>query len=357
MPKFECAAADAVLITPDNTIVEAMLRIDAGALHIAIAVDKQRKLVGILTDGDIRRAILRGVALDTPVDAILNRTPLTCTREGGMAQVERILQQDPSVLRVPVVDADGHVEGVFLTEAASFASMADVPVVIMAGGLGERMRPHTETVPKPLLEVAGKPIMQRTIESLKAQGFRRFVVSLRYLGEKIVDHFGDGSRFGVQIDYVREMDRMGTAGALRMMKGILDRPFAVMNGDIVTKADLRNLVYYHRDTDAIATMCAQEFEFQVPYGVVVQENGQLMDLHEKPVLKHLINAGIYMFDPVALHVIPEEGYFDMTTFFELLQKNYRGNTQIFPLREYWRDIGNPMDLERVSRELLDAEEK
>ncbi|MEE4016072.1 nucleotidyltransferase family protein [Roseibium sp. FZY0029] len=355
MHQFKYSSATKIFITPDNTILEAMSRIDEGALHIAIAIDENQKLIGILTDGDIRRAILRRVSLNAPVGAILNRSPLICHRNEGMPRIEEILQADPSVLRIPVVDEEDCVVGVFLVEDTVTSAIPAVPVVVMAGGLGERMRPHTETTPKPLLEVAGKPILQRTIESLSSQGFQEFIISIRYLGDKIIDYFGDGSKFDVQIKYIREEDRMGTAGALRMMSAQLDRPFAVINGDIITKADLRNLSHYHRDTNAVATMCVKEFEFQVPYGVVVQEDGRLIDLHEKPVLKHLVNAGIYMFDPIALKSIPDRGYFDMTTFFETLQKNHPESTNIFPLREYWRDIGNPNDLERVSKEVLTEE--
>ncbi|MXN65581.1 NTP transferase domain-containing protein [Stappia sp. GBMRC 2046] len=355
MPVFECAPVDEILIDPSQTILEAMRQIDRGALHIAIATDRERRLLGIVTDGDIRRAILNGVSLEAPVNTILNRTPTTCTREGGLAEVKLILAKDPTILRIPVLDAEARVESVFLAEGSTLSSTNDVPVVIMAGGLGERLRPQTETTPKPLLEVAGKPILQRTIENLAAQGFHRILISIRYLGEKIMGYFGDGSQFGVQIEYVHEQDRMGTAGALRMMTGSLDRPFAVMNGDIVTNTDLRNLIYYHRDTDAIATMCVQEFEIQVPYGVVAHEHGRLTDLREKPILKHFVNAGIYMFDTTALQSIPKSGYFDMTSFFELLKTCHPQRTQIFPLREYWRDIGKPADIKQVSEELLATE--
>lgn len=344
--------ARATFIRPGASLLDAIAVIDGGAVQIAIAVDDAERLVGVLTDGDVRRAILRGVDVSAPVEPVLNRTPVTVRPDVSPSDLARLMNAGRRVLRVPALREDGRVAGLFMIEDIVAPAPDETPVVLMAGGLGQRLRPFTETVPKPMVPVAGKPILQRIVETFRDQGFTNLIVSVRYLADRITDHFGDGSAFGVRIRYVRETERLGTAGALRLMTGLLDRPFLVMNGDLVTTTKFGNLVSYHRDTDALATMCVREHRIQVPYGVVLQENGRLLDLREKPVLSQYVNAGIYALDPEVLDHVPA-GYFDMTSLFEALIAAHPARTATFPLREYWRDIANPDDLDVVAAELGD----
>lgn len=344
-------------VQPGVSILDAVAVMDASAMQIVIAVDAEGRLEGVVTDGDVRRALLRQTDMASPLSTILNRAPVCVGAGATTAALAQLMNAGRRILRVPALDAARRVLGLYMIEDIVPPAPDETPVVLMAGGLGQRLRPYTETIPKPMVLLAGKPILQRIIERFRDQGFTAFHISIRYLGEKIEEHFGDGSAFGVRIRYVRETERLGTAGALRLLGEAASRPFIVMNGDLVTGADFRNLVTYHRDTDAVATMCVREHRIQVPYGVVLQENGVLRDLREKPVLTQYVNAGIYVLDPEALNHIPPSGYFDMTSLFEALIKAHPRRTATFPLREYWRDIANPEDLNAVTADLcaLDQE--
>lgn len=356
MPNISMHPFASSLLHPDASILDAIRIIDSGTMQIALAIDAEGRLEGLVTDGDIRRAILRGVAIETPVAQILNRAPVTVSVNADVMELRTLMNAERRILRAPAIDADGRVRGLFLIEDVASQGTSTIPVVLMAGGMGTRLRPHTEMIPKPMVEIAGKAIIERIIERFRNQGFCEFHISLRYLGEKISQHFGDGRKFGVNISYVWEKERLGTAGALRLLADRLDRPFIVMNGDLVTTVDFRNLAHYHRDTGAIATMCVREHRIEVPYGVVMQEDGRLLQLREKPTLTQFVNAGIYMLDPEVLAHVPVSGYFDMTSLFETLIGTHPAKTATFPLREYWRDIGNPDDLRAVSEELRTFEQ-
>lgn len=349
--------ARSALLRADASILDAVAVIDASAMQIAIAVDSEGRLEGVVTDGDVRRALLRGLDMTRPLGAILNRAPVCVGPDVTTAALAQLMNASRRILRVPAVDGDRRVIGLYMIEDIVPPAPDETPVVIMAGGMGQRLRPFTETVPKPMVPLGGKPILQRIVERFRDQGFTSLHISIRYLGEKIEEHFGDGSAFGVRIRYLRETERLGTAGALRLLGDAVARPFIVMNGDLVTAANFRNLATYHRDTDAVATMCVREHRIEVPYGVVLQEDGVLRDLREKPVLTQYVNAGIYVLDPEALRHIPPTGYFDMTSLFEALIRAHPRRTATFPLREYWRDIANPDDLNAVTAELcaLDQE--
>ncbi|PIP97652.1 MAG: alcohol dehydrogenase [Rhodobacterales bacterium CG18_big_fil_WC_8_21_14_2_50_71_9] len=351
MPCVSMHPVASVLLPPGASILDAIRIIDSGTMQIALALDAEGRLEGLVTDGDIRRAILRGIKIEAPVAQILNRAPVIVSVSADVMELKTLMNAERRILRTPAVDAQGRVRGLFLIEDVVAQATSAIPVVLMAGGMGTRLRPHTEMIPKPMVEVAGKAIIERIIERFHNQGFRDFHISLRYLGEKISQYFGDGQKFGVNISYVWERERLGTAGALRLLADRLDRPFIVMNGDLVTTVDFRNLAHYHRDTGAIATMCVREHRIEVPYGVVMQEEGRLLQLREKPTLTQFVNAGIYMLDPEVLAHVPMSGYFDMTSLFESLIMAHPAETATFPIREYWRDIGNPDDLRAVADEL------
>ena len=311
-------------------------------------VDEAGRLIGTLTDGDIRRALLRNLPLSQPVADIMTRDPRLApvgSDDTGLFRMMRALQ----IRHLPLVDEDGRVVGLRTLEGLLQTPRRPNRVVLMAGGLGARLHPLTRTLPKPMLSVGGKPLLETILETFIDYGFWRFSISLNYLAEIIVGHFGDGSRWGVEIEYLREPARMGTAGSLALLGETPTEPFIVMNGDILTAVDFRQLLNFHLDNQAMATMALHEYTLQVPYGVVEVEDHRLIAITEKPVHHHFINAGIYVLDPRVLDRVPRGTFFDMPDLFQRLIAE-GGTTVAFPIREYWLDIGQPQDLQRAETE-------
>ncbi len=336
------------LIAPDATLREAIQTIDNGALQIALVVDGGRRLLGTVTDGDLRRAILKGFGLDQPVQTIMNPRPTVARAEHDISQVLADMQRK-QIHRVPVVDDEGRVIGVELLEELIRPSERDNWVVLMAGGLGTRLSPLTNDRPKPMLNVGNKPLLETIIENFVEQGFHRFFISVNYMAGMIKDHFADGSRWGAQIHYLEEDRKLGTAGALSLLPEPPTSPFLVMNGDLLTKVNFRHLLDFHREHRAQATMCVREYDFQVPYGVVRLDGQRIAGIDEKPVQRFFVNAGIYVLEPEALQLVPRDTFFDMPSLFEKLIAENR-ETAAFPIREYWLDIGQLADYDRANGE-------
>lgn len=337
-----------ILLSPISTLRQALEIIDSGAMKIALVVDENQKLLGTLSDGDIRRAILKGVSLDAGIEAIYCRTPTTC---GINDSKEKILQLAVAyrLFQIPVVDNEGRIVGVVEVDDFLRPSNHTNKVVLMAGGLGTRLKPLTDNMPKPMLHVGDKPILATIIENFAKYGYTDIVLSVSYKSHVIEEYFGDGSAFGVNIDYVNETKRMGTAGALGMMRDKLTEPFFVMNADLLTNINFEHLHNYHTSHDAIATMAVREYDFQVPYGVVNIQDGRISSIEEKPTHKFFVSAGIYMLNPRSLEFIPNDEFFDMPSLFEKLIADGR-NAVSFPIREYWLDIGRLSDYEKANSE-------
>ena len=336
------------LIGPQAAIFDAIACINRSGLQIALVVDDAGRLMGTLTDGDIRRALLRNLPLTQPVVDVMTRHPRLAPAGSDDAKLFRMMQA-LQIRHLPLVDENGRVVGL-----RTLAGLLQTPrrpnrVVLMAGGLGVRLHPLTRTVPKPMLSVGGKPLLETILETFIDYGFWRFSISLNYLAETIVGHFGDGSRWGVEIEYLREPARMGTAGSLTLLGERPAEPFIVMNGDILTAVDFGQLLQFHLDNEAMATMALHEYSLQVPYGVVQVEDHRLVGITEKPIHHHFINAGIYVLDPQVLDRVPKETLFDMPDLFRQLILEGR-TTVAFPIREYWLDIGQPQDLQRAETE-------
>jgi dTDP-glucose pyrophosphorylase/CBS domain-containing protein len=339
-------------VPPTATIHEAMRVIDEASMQICFVVDEQFKLLGSVTDGDIRRAILHSVALDQPVSMVMNPNPVVGTPDDSTPQLLAMMAQR-GIRQLPLVDGSGaFLSLVTRDELTKESPGRDNWVVIMAGGLGSRLRPLTDHMPKPLLQVGRRPLLETIIDSLVAHEFQQIFISVNYLADKIKNYFGDGSRFGARITYVEETQRMGTAGALGLLPARPTRPFLVINGDVLTKVNYGSLLSFHQDQGAVATMGVREYEFQVPYGVVNTNGLSITSIDEKPVHTFLINAGLYVLSPEALDLIPGNGFFDMPDLFRLAVS--RGmTTQAFPIREYWMDIGKPDDFARANGEYDD----
>lgn len=327
-------------------ILEAIRIIDANPYKVALVVDDQNRLQGTITDGDIRRGLLRGLRMDHPVSDIMNRRYTAGTTHDDPAHIEYLMAS--RVLRqIPILDDHGRVVDIRFGDEDAAGQPNDHWVVIMAGGLGKRLRPLTDSCPKPMLPINGRPILERIVCNLRDAGFKTFFLAVNYRSEMIEQHFGNGRAFGVRITYLREDRRLGTAGALSLLPEPPTQPILVMNGDLLTTVDFRRLVEYHREHDSRVTVCVSEFDFEVPFGVVRVENQRMVGLEEKPMQKVFVNAGIYVLDPEALHQVPSGRYFDMP---HLITGRIEAGDRpaVFPIHEQWLDIGRPDDFEKAN---------
>jgi dTDP-glucose pyrophosphorylase len=334
------------------TIKDVMSHLDKKALGIVLVVDEQYRLLGTITDGDVRRAILRGLSLESPADQIMNKTPKII--RAGIENEEAIrIMGDIKVEHLPVVDENEIVVDLKILHDIVQPERKDNWVVLMAGGLGTRLYPLTENTPKPLLKVGGKPLLEIILEGFVRQGFHKFYISVNYKAEMIEDYFGDGSRWGVQVRYLRENKRMGTAGALTLAPESNGLPMIVMNGDLLTKVNFNQLLHFHDQHNSAATMCVRDYTYQLPYGVVNIDRNRLVSLEEKPIKHHFVNAGIYVINQSVINLIPRDTFFDMTSLFETLLQE-RLEAGVYPIREYWIDIGRIDDFNRANVEYLDV---
>ncbi|MXQ12899.1 nucleotidyltransferase family protein [Microvirga makkahensis] len=335
-----------ISIKPDESLSAAIARIEASGGEIALVVDDAGRLVGTITDGDIRRGILRGATLDSVAADVMYKSPRVATQNTPRSEIAERLRSD-NLLQMPIVSDDGIVVDIVYADELLRPEIALHPVVIMAGGLGTRLRPITETIPKPMIPVGGRPILEVIIERFQQQGFRSITLCVNHLAEVIEDYFEDGAKFGVNISYVRETKRMGTAGALSLLKPRPLYPVIVMNGDILTLVNFAQLLSYHYDNKALVTMGLNKYHYQLPYGVVETDRNCIKSFIEKPKYEFFVNAGIYVIGPDAFSLIPGDTFYDMPTLFEQVPQSQRA---AFPLHEYWLDIGRHDDLDKADSE-------
>jgi len=341
-----------ILLQPKSTIKEALQIIDSGAMKIALVVDKDEKLLGTLTDGDIRRGLLNNLSLKSSIESIISKKPTVCHIEDTKETILEAATQK-KLYQVPIVDNEGKLVGIEEIDELFKPVLKNNKVVLMVGGLGTRLRPLTEHTPKPMLKVGNKPILETIIMNFKKYGFTNIILSVSYKSEVIEAYFGDGSRFGVTIEYVHEEKRMGTAGALSLMRDKLIEPFFVMNGDLLTNINFEHMMEYHYSNKAVATMGVREYDFQVPYGVVRVDGVDILTIEEKPTHSFFVSGGVYILDNKALQSIPNNEFYDMPTLFETLIK-YKEKSVSFPIREYWLDIGQIEEFEKANNEYYEV---
>jgi dTDP-glucose pyrophosphorylase len=335
-----------ILVGPDYKIIDAIKLIDISSLQIALVVDENKKLLGTVTDGDIRRGILKGVSLEQPVADIMKENSITINFNTPIDEIIKIMKEEV-IHQLPIVDENGHVIGLEILNDLLEVKSIDNWVVLMAGGLGTRLSPLTDECPKPMVKVGGKPVLETILDGFKEQGFKHFYLAVNHLKSQITEYFGDGSARGVVINYLHENKKMGTAGALSLLDNKPNQPIIVMNGDLLTKVNYRHLLEYHCNHQAMATMCVREYAMQIPYGVVKINNQSIIEIDEKPLQKFFVNAGIYVLDPDVLKLIPQNDRYDMTILFEeLVNQGYE--TKVFPIREYWIDIGHNSDFKKAN---------
>ena len=338
---------DEIKINQNASIKEALEVIDKGAIKVAVVLSDDGLLLGMLNDGDIRRALLKGMSLGDSIAGIINKHPVVANINDTK---ERILElaNEKKLHQIPII-SNGKLIGI--QDIREFLAPKNKPnkVILMVGGLGTRLRPLTNDVPKPMLDVGNKPILHTIVENFAKYGYTDIIMCVNYKSEIIKEYFGNGDKFGVKIEYVLESKRMGTAGALSLLQKRPKDDFFVMNGDLLTNVNFEYLHEYHKDSNACASICVRKYEMQVPYGVVNVRANKVTSIEEKPTQSFFVSAGIYMFSPIVLDFIPKGVFYDMPTLFsELLKQNFA----VYPffIREYWIDIGKMDEYRRANDE-------
>lgn len=339
------------LISESSTIKQALEIINSEALRVAVVVDKENKLLGMITDGDIRRGLLSELTLSDSVSKIMNSNPFTARQSISKEELVELMEKK-EILSVPMLDCEGRIVGLETLHSVLSKEIYLNPVFIMAGGFGTRLRPLTDNCPKPMLKVGDKPILETVIKSFIKAGFSNFYISTHYMPEQIHQHFGDGSDFGVSISYVHEDTPLGTGGALGLLPEDLPRdlPLIMINGDVLTKVDFQRLLNFHMENDADATMCVREYDYQIPYGVINGDGNQITSMVEKPIQRFFVNAGIYVVSPRVIQSVEKNQKIDMPTLLEQHMEE-RQKVLMFPIHEYWLDIGRMDDFNRAQTDI------
>ena len=335
-------------VVPEAATVKAVVEnLTSSGLRLSLVVNAAGALLGIVSDGDIRRGLLAGEGLESAVTAVMNRSFAVAPLGTSVLELKRIVRSR-QVTHLPLVDQDAKLAGLFIDQPDEPDIGRDNTVVIMVGGMGLRLRPLTENTPKPMLPVGGKPMVQHTIEALRSEGFANFVLAINYLGDQIESHFGDGSDFGVDISYVREAQPLGTGGALSLLEGKFQSPILVVNGDVMLSAKISDMLDFHNQSGGELTVGVKLLETQIPYGVVDVDGSRILGIKEKPVYRDFVNAGVYVLNPGLLGKVPHDAKFDMTDL--LTQVIQTSTATAFPLHESWIDLGRHEDLIRAREE-------
>jgi dTDP-glucose pyrophosphorylase len=337
------AELDNLVALPDVSIRQLMELIDRCAQGIALIINDSHHLIATVTDGDIRRAVLAGMDLELPVTELLKQRqpafdtgPLTAAVGTSDATLLHLMTTT-GVRHIPLVDQDGRVVDIAILSNIVKEYELPLRAVVMAGGYGTRLRPLTDELPKPMLPVGDRPLLEIIVNGLREAGIRQVNVATHYKSEMIAEHFKDGQGFGVDIRYVKEDQPLGTAGALSLLEES-DEPLLVINGDILTRVDFRAMLNFHREHKADLTVAVSQYEFRVPYGVIETDGVAVTGISEKPLVRQFINAGIYLLNPSIRRLIPNGQHYDIPDLIERLMKEGRP-VVCFPIREYWLDIG------------------
>lgn len=341
-----------ILVSSDLSIKSTLEVIDRESLRAALVIDSARRLQGVVTDGDVRRGILNGVPLGNPVSDIMNPHPITAGREVSREDLV-LLMNKQDLLFIPLVENEKLVGLETVNFDINVSKNNNVPVFIMAGGFGTRLKPLTDNCPKPMLKIGDKPILETTIRNLMKSGFWDFYISTHYMPEQIKNHFGDGSSLGIKITYIHEDKPLGTGGALGLLPKSLSSsvPIVIINGDVLTNINYKDLLEFHFKNESEATMCVREYDFQVPYGVIRHEGNEITGMVEKPTHRFFVNAGIYVLSSKIAMSVPSNINVDLPT---LLEQRISHNEKIlmFPIHEYWLDIGRIDDYNRAQIDIF-----
>jgi len=336
-------------ITSDASLIECMKAINRTGAGISLTIDDEYRLIGTISDGDIRKALVEGCPLDSPALPHVNRKCFSVLSSVSRAEVLDIMRAR-RFEQIPIVDERNRVVGLHLLHDIVGNVLRPNWVVVMAGGKGKRLSPFTESIPKPMIKVAGRPILERIILHLVSNGIRRIFISVNHLSELIESHFGDGSDYGAEIEYLRENKPLGSGGSISLLPETPEHPLLVMNGDLIAEANCGDMINFHTQSGFYATMGVYPYFHQVPFGCVEIRENRLSSLEEKPVLEKMVNAGIYVLSPQAVAAISKNTYFPITTLFEdALSRNL--SCGAFTIEKEWLDIGTPEQLRQAHGEL------
>ncbi|MBQ2593655.1 MAG: nucleotidyltransferase family protein [Candidatus Riflebacteria bacterium] len=337
-----------ILIKPNTSILDTLKVIDNAAVEIALVIDDNKRLIGTVTDGDIRRGLIKGTKLEEPIDTLMNPSPITAGLNSTDDEL-LFLMTNRSIKHLPILDKNRRVLRLVLLKDLIKGKKRPNIAIIMAGGLGSRLGTLTQNTPKPLLPVGGKPVIARIAEQLKNHGIEEIYISINYKGSQIKKWFEENPINGAQISYLEEKEFLGTAGALSLLPNKPSNPFIVINGDIISPVNFGSLLEFHQQSHKSMTLCTREFNFQVPYGVLKLNGSQLISIEEKPSQNIFINAGIYVINQELLKYIPEKNRFDMP---ELINIAIKEGNEIacYPVSDYWLDIGTPQDYIKADKE-------
>lgn len=338
-----------LFVDENSSIIDTLKVIDENAKGIALVVDVSRKLLGTITDGDIRRALLTGMSVSSAIKDIYNKNPRFVFEGTSLEDIE-ILIKNNKLRFVPVVNKAHIVVSFYEADNLDETVDRDNAVLIMAGGLGKRLKPLTDDIPKPMLKIGDKPILQTIIEQFRDKGFKNILLSVNYKSEIIESYFRDGSDFGVRIKYIKEEKRMGTAGSIKLAEENLSKPFFVINGDILTNVNFQTILDYHMENNFIMTIGSRNYEMQVPYGVLNLDENCVTSLEEKPIMSFYVSGGIYVLNPETLPFIPENEHYDITELINSITKE-KQKIGSYPIQDYWMDIGHLKDFYKANEDI------
>ena len=340
-----------ICLNVEKTGLDALRTIESGGCQIALITDKNSKLLGTISDGDIRRFLIHGNSLDEKVSTIMNKK-FIFLEEGEKHKGFELMRRE-RINQIPILDSTGVIlEILLLKDLIKIPNQLENPVIIMAGGIGSRLRPFTENCPKPMLKIGDKPIIEILLERIAESGFKNFFFSVNYLKEQIMNHFEDGSKWNVKINYLIEEKPLGTAGSLALLPRSINKPFIVINGDILTKFNINQLIEFHNKNNSIATICVRQHEIKVPYGVIESNGIEFKQILEKPTYRKYVNAGVYTFDPFVLECIDKNMQMDMPELIKKIKEMGKKVT-VCPIHEYWIDIGRHETLKEADKTWLE----
>lgn len=336
---------DQYQIPSGATILDAMRKLTASGIDILLVIDGGERVLGLITDGDLRRGIVGGEGLESPVTKVMSRKFLAARDDDNRAYaLDMMIAQ--KIRHLPIIGNDGKLKGIhFLSHLVGHKNRPNI-AVIMAGGRGVRLRPITENCPKPMIRVAGRPILERLVLHLVSHGITHIYLAINYMGEMIEDYFGDGSKYGCNISYLREKEMLGSGGALSLLPEKPAQPFFVINGDLVTDIDVGAMLDFHERRNAVATIASKQVFSKISYGVIEKTDDVLVDIIEKPTMQHEINIGCYVLSPECLSYIPAGVQFPITDLFGHLQKEKK-TVCVYETQEEWIDVGQPEDLKKA----------
>jgi dTDP-glucose pyrophosphorylase len=341
-----------VIVAENSTLKDVLGLLGTSPMRMAIVENANSQVLGIITDGDVRIGLLSGATLDTPANEVMNSQFVSIGPSSTAADASLILRRK-GISHLPVIDEEKRLLGLFAATAISKTTLVDNWVVIMAGGRGERLRPLTDKIPKPLVKVAGKSLIDLVLEKCETEGFHNFFVSVNYLGEMIQSHLTNVKSDLVDIHFLREENPLGTGGSLTLLPEAPSQPVLIMNSDVLHNVDLRKLIDFHESEESQITVCGRHFQTQIPFGVLESKDSRLISITEKPTFSHLVNAGIYVISPEVLKLLETNVYADMP---DLLARAISEGMKVsvFPVHEFWLDVGTPESLEEANSLLWDS---